>query len=170
MGNFMDKASLEFERFLTTGSFGDIKLNSSLNEVYGILGSPNNTTTEYWDINNTTMTNLFYGDCLILTFLDSKLHVINFSCKSKDLNLPSNLKISWLSLLQEMTYRAFCVYLKTLDIECYRVDISPFEDEGILLWLPRAKIEIVFDSAKDYRIDRISCLASKPSGWSLIEC
>lgn len=164
------KIDSELRHFLSSGAFGNINLDSSINEVCNALGSPDKITTEYWEINNTNITNLFYQNNFIFTFIGFELQAIIFYCQSKDRKLLSKLRISWLPLLQEMTYKSFCNYLKRNSIKCQHVNISPFQDEGILLWLPKAKLEIVFNAARNYHIDQISCLASRPTGWKLNEC
>ncbi len=161
--------NIAFQHFLMTGQLGGIDLNTSMSRVFELLGVPDKTKTEYWELNNIYMTNLYYENSLIFTFLGPKLHLIILSCKSEDVQLPSRLEIPWISRIEEMTYNDFCDYLKENDIKFYQVDVTPFEDEGVLLWLPQSQIEVVFDAARDYHIHQISCLADVPTGWKLKE-
>jgi hypothetical protein len=157
-------------RFLATGELGPLKPTFSLEEVYALLGEPNEVGRPHKGTAHDNLEVLFYNN-LDITFLEGKIATISVVFGRDDDGLPAALRADWYERVRAMVYGQFVGYLRDHGIRWYRAVDDFLEDDILLFLFPNGfKIEIGFGAEDGYRIHKVLLSTLGPGPWQLEEC
>jgi hypothetical protein len=175
-----------FATFLRTGMLGQLDVHMDEQQVLELLGEPEGTFRPDWHKSHTYMIDgetftspplrpgeevveHAYGS-LLITFLNGEMahYVIDFkyTVNRPTAGLPALLTPDWYHTVKGWDDSAFKSFLKSNNLRCKQVVLP--REEGVLLILDDAKIEVAFHPDDQFRIWKIvlSGMVS-PDNWQV---